>query len=63
MKRVPTSPVTLVMTLFKLWRRLPPAQREVLLRAARTHGPRIAAGAAAAATSRARSRMRGAGRR
>jgi hypothetical protein len=59
MKGGSTSPVALGFALFRVWRRLPPAQRQVLLQVARTHGPRIAAGAAAAASSRARSRMRG----
>jgi hypothetical protein len=57
--RVPTNPVTLTLALFRVWRRLPPAQRRVLLQAARKHGPRIAAGAAAAASARARRRFAG----
>jgi len=39
---------------YNLWRKLPPAQRRLLLDAARTHGPRIAAAAAAAAKARKR---------
>ena len=48
----PAQPVALGFTAFRLWRRLPPAQRRMLLEVARTHGPRIAAGAVAAASSR-----------
>ena len=39
----PTSPIGLAYTAYYLWRRLPPAQRRQVLRAARTHGPRVAA--------------------
>ena len=37
---------------YTMWRKLPPAQRRLLLNAARTHGPRVAAAAAAAAKAR-----------
>ena len=50
------KPVTLGFAAFRLWRRLPPAQRRMVLSLARTHGPKVAAGAVAAATSRARRR-------
>jgi len=40
---VPTSPVTVALTAFEIWRRLPPSQRRLVLRAARTHGPKVAA--------------------
>jgi hypothetical protein len=58
MPRIPKSPLALAFFLFRLWRRLPPAQRRMVVRLAWAHGPRIAAGAAAAATARARRRMR-----
>jgi hypothetical protein len=37
------GPVGLALTLYDLWRRLPPAQRKQLLETTRKHGPRIAA--------------------
>jgi hypothetical protein len=40
------GPVGLAFTAYDLWRRLPPSQRRRLLEATRTHGPRIASGAA-----------------
>jgi len=39
----PTSPLGVAITAFGLWRRLPPSQRRMLLRATRTHGPKVAA--------------------
>ena len=39
----PTSPVGVALTAFELWRRLPPKQRRRVLRATRTHGPKLAA--------------------
>ena len=48
MPRVPTSPVTTAFVLYKAWLRLPPRQRRLLLEAARTHGPTVAAKAAQA---------------
>jgi hypothetical protein len=47
-------PFTVALAAFRLWRRLPPAHRRLLLRAAMTHGPRIVAGTAAAARARRR---------
>ena len=44
--RMPMSPVTTAYVLYKAWRRLPPQQRRLLLEAARTHGPMVAAMAA-----------------
>ena len=58
MLRIPKSQLALAFFLFRLWRRLPPAQRRMVMRLAWAHGPRIAAGAAAAATARARRRVR-----
>ncbi|NUT54663.1 MAG: hypothetical protein HOQ03_01595 [Thermoleophilia bacterium] len=39
----PTSPIGLAFGAFHLWRRLPPSQRKRVLKAARTHGPKVAA--------------------
>ena len=58
MLRIPKSPIGIAFVLFRLWRRLPPAQRRMVLRLAWAYGPRVAAGAAAAASSRARRRTR-----
>ena len=43
--RRPTSPIGIALTLFELYRRLPPKQRRRLLDATRKHGPRVAAAA------------------
>jgi hypothetical protein len=37
------GPIGIVLTLYDLWRRLPPKQRKQLLEATRKHGPRMAA--------------------
>ena len=58
MARIPKSPFALGFLLFRLWRRLPPAQRRMVVRLAWAHGPRIAAAAADAASARARRRVR-----
>jgi hypothetical protein len=50
----PTGPVTVAMTAFEIWRRLPPSQRQRVLRAARTHGPKVAAAILAARRRRLR---------
>ena len=39
----PTSPLGLAFGAYHIWRRLPPAQRRVVLQTARTHGPKVAA--------------------
>jgi hypothetical protein len=49
---IPTNPVTAGLFAYTMWRKLPPAQRRLLLQAARTHGPRVVAAAAAAAKAR-----------
>jgi len=60
---VPRNPVAAGLAAYGLWRKLTPAQRRLLLdaarthgpkvaAAARTHGPKVAAAAAAAATAR-----------
>jgi hypothetical protein len=43
MPPVPKNPVTLALALYKVWSRLPPAQRKKMLEAAQKHGPAIAA--------------------
>jgi hypothetical protein len=35
-------PLGLALAMWRVWRRLPAAQRRQLLQAARTHGPRLA---------------------
>ena len=40
---IPTNPVAAGWLAYTMWRKLPPAHRRLLLTAARTHGPRIAA--------------------
>jgi len=37
------GPIGIAIALFDLWRRLPPKQRRKVLKAARAHGPRLAA--------------------
>jgi hypothetical protein len=49
---LPTNPLAAAWLAYTLWRKLPVAQRRLLLQAARTHGPRVAAAAAAAAKAR-----------
>jgi len=44
------NPVSLGFATYRLWRRLPPAQRRLVLELARTHGPKVAAAAVAAST-------------
>jgi hypothetical protein len=41
--RLRPGPVGVALTLYDLWRRLPPKQRKQLLRLARKHGPTAAA--------------------
>jgi hypothetical protein len=43
--KLPKTPVAAGMMAYGLWQRLTPEQRRVLLEAARTHGPRVAAAA------------------
>jgi TRAP-type C4-dicarboxylate transport system substrate-binding protein len=45
MPKIPKTPVAAGMMAYSLWQRLTPEQRRVLLEAARTHGPRVAAAA------------------
>jgi hypothetical protein len=37
------GPVGIAITLYDVWRRLPPKQRKQLLKLARKHGPKVAA--------------------
>lgn len=50
------TPIGLALTALEVWRRLPPAQRKQVLKAARTHGPRAAAAAVAYWRGRAATR-------
>ncbi|HXE94474.1 MAG TPA: hypothetical protein VN544_11795 [Gaiellaceae bacterium] len=36
------GPVTVALTAWDIWRRLPPRQRQQVLNAARKHGPKVA---------------------
>jgi hypothetical protein len=36
------GPVGVALTLYDIWRRLPPRQRRWVMKQARTHGPRLA---------------------
>ena len=56
--RIPKSPVTVAWALYRLWWRLPPAQRRQMLEIARTHGPRLASKATATARTRVRTHKR-----
>ena len=49
------GPLGLALTLWDLWRRLPPKQRKQLINVARKHGPKVAA-RVMQARARARSR-------
>ena len=48
----PKGPVATGVFVYGLWQRLTPAQKRVLLEAARKHGPKVAAATAAAARRR-----------
>jgi hypothetical protein len=50
----PKGTIGMAVAAYKLWRRLPPAQRQLVFKHARKHGPK----AAAAATALLRSRKR-----
>ena len=50
----PTSPLGLAFGAYHIWRRLPPAQRRMVLKTARTHGPKVAAALLAKRKSAAR---------
>ena len=42
MPRLRPGPIGIAITLFDVWRRLPPKQRKLALELARKHGPRAA---------------------
>jgi len=48
----PKGPVATGVFVWGMWQKLTPAQRRVLLEAARRHGPKVAAATVAAARSR-----------
>jgi hypothetical protein len=56
------SSLTLAWALWRVWSRLPPRQRRMVLTAARRHGPRIASRAATSAAATARRRVQRAAR-
>jgi hypothetical protein len=41
-RRLRPGPIGIALTLFDVWRRLPPRQRKLALELARRHGPRAA---------------------
>jgi hypothetical protein len=41
-----TGPITVALTMFDLWQRLPPKQRRLIAQQVRRHGPRLAKQAA-----------------
>jgi hypothetical protein len=54
LRRIRPTPWAITIALWDIWRRLPPAQRRQLMKAAQKHGPKLAARAARAATDRRR---------
>jgi hypothetical protein len=48
----PKSTIGMALAAYRLWRRMPPAQRRLVLDQARVHGPKAAAAAAALLKSR-----------
>jgi hypothetical protein len=54
LRKLRPTPWAVTMVMWDIWRRLPPAQRRQLMKAARKHGPKLAARAAKAATDRRR---------
>lgn len=58
MPRIPLTrrlgPIGTALTLWDIWRRLPPRQRRFIVKQARKHGPRLAKQAVAAAQKRRR---------
>jgi hypothetical protein len=53
-RKLRPTPWALTIALWDIWRRLPPAQQRQVMRLARKHGPKLAAKAAKAATTRRR---------
>lgn len=54
--RIPKHPIALAWFLYRMWLRLPPAQRRQVMLMARRHGTNLAARAAAGATTAAKRR-------
>jgi hypothetical protein len=52
LRKLRPTPWALTIAVWDIWRRLPPAQRRQLMRAARKHGPKLAARAAKTVTDR-----------
>jgi hypothetical protein len=50
------APVTAALTIYDIWRRLPPAQRRWIWKQTRQHGPRVARVVIVQASKRARRR-------
>ena len=48
----PKGTIGMALAAYKLWRRLPPAQKRLMLDQARVHGPKAAAAAAAIVKAR-----------
>jgi hypothetical protein len=55
-RKLRPSPWAITIAAWDIYRRLPPAQRRQLVNLARKHGPKLAARAARASTSRRRHR-------
>jgi hypothetical protein len=55
----PSAPIAAAVVLYRAWRRLPPHQRKLLLDAARTHGPTVAAKAGALSRQAVASKLSG----
>jgi hypothetical protein len=54
LRKLRPTPWAITVVMWDIWRRLPPAQRRQLMRAARKHGPKLAARAAKTVTDRRR---------
>jgi hypothetical protein len=53
-KLIRVGPLGIALTMYDIWRRLPPSQRKWALRQARKHGPRLAQQAINASKNRRR---------
>ena len=63
MPRIPKHPVTFAFFAYRMWSRLPPAQRRQVIAVARKHGPKLAGAAAASARRSVAKTRQSAGRR
>jgi hypothetical protein len=54
LRKLRPTPWALTIAAWDIWRRLPPRQQRMLIGLARKHGPKLAARAAKAATTRRR---------